>query len=305
MRILQEVYKCEFCNKKMKKTLFIAAVIICSNVFSQQINYTISRNQPVFPKYSLNLDLLNMDANFNNSDNLSFNAGLWGYANILGGLEAQFNIQKSYAQLARLVNKNYVGNIEASVGAAYFLKQLDRTENVRVVLSEKTSYDGRYTLTKYLMIPGTVSYKFGVQGGAYYRLSPYEFEVQYDSKDLNMTNIGLYAGGVIKRSTSLIINYNGDNTAMYSGNWDFFADAMILPVSSFKDTQTQSAISASDKELIKQSPLGFRAGCRLYQADKRENTGKRFGVCYTGTFGKKPYQGWFLSASIGITLLKK
>lgn len=40
----------------MKKTLFIAAVIICSNVFSQQINYTITRNQPVFPKYSLNLE---------------------------------------------------------------------------------------------------------------------------------------------------------------------------------------------------------------------------------------------------------
>ena len=289
----------------MKKALLIAGIIICSNYYSQQINYTVTHNQPIFPKYSLNLDLLNMDANTKNIDNLSFNAGIWGYAQILGGLEAQFNIQKSYLQLARLVNKNYVGNIEASIGAAYFLKQVDRSENVRVVLSEKTSYDGRYTLTKYLMVPGTVSYKFGVQGGAYYRLSPYEFEVQYDSKDLNMTNIGLYAGAVIKRSTSLKISYNGNNTALYSGNWDFFADAMILPVSSFKDTETQAAISSSDKELIKQSPLGFRAGCRLYQADKREITGKRFGVCYTATLGKKPYQGWFLSASIGITLLKK
>ncbi len=289
----------------MKKILLIAWVLICFNYYSQQINYTVTHNQPIFPKYSLNLDLLNMDANFKNSDNLSFNAGLWGYAQILGGFEAQFNIQKSYLQLARLVNKNYVGNLEASAGAAYFLKQFDRAENVRVVLSEKTSYDGRYTLTKYLMVPGTVSYKFGVQGGALYRSSPYEFEVQYDSKDLNMTNIGLYAGAVIKRSTSLKISYNGKNTALYSGNWDFFADALILPVSSFKDTQTQAAISSSDKELIKQSPLGFRAGCRLYQADKREITGKRFGVCYSGTFGKKPYQGWFLSASIGITLLKK
>lgn len=289
----------------MKKTLTISVILICSHFYSQQINYTVTHNQPIFPKYSLNLDLMNMDANFKNSDNLSFNAGLWGYAQILGGLEAQFNIQKSYLQLARLVNKKYVGNLEASVGAAYFLKQVNRGENVRVVLSEKTSYDGRYTLTKYLMVPGTVSYKLGVQGGAYYRSSPYEFEVQYDSKDLNMTNFGFYAGAVIKRSTSLKISYNGKNTALYSGNWDFFADALILPVSSFKDTQTQVAISSSDKELIKQSPLGFRAGCRLYQADKREITGKRFGVCYTGTFGKKPYQGWFLSASIGITLLKK
>jgi signal transduction histidine kinase len=42
----------------MKKTLFIAGVIICSNLFSQQIIYTIKRNQPVFPKYSLNLEEL-------------------------------------------------------------------------------------------------------------------------------------------------------------------------------------------------------------------------------------------------------
>ncbi len=289
----------------MKIAILLAGVLTFSNYYSQQINYSVTHNQPVFPKYSLNLDLMNMDANTKNVDNLSFNTGVWGYTNIINGLEIQFNIQKSYAQLARLLNKNYVGNIEASVGTAYFLKKLDRAENVRVVLSEKTSYDGRFTLTKYVMVPGTVAYKLGVEGGAYYRLSPYEIDFEYDSKELNMTNIGFYAGAVLKRSTSLKITYNGNNTALYSGNWDFFADAMFLPISSFKDTETLTAISSTDKELIKQSPLGFRAGCRLYQADKKEITGKRFGVSYSGAFGKKPYQGWFLSASIGITLLKK
>jgi hypothetical protein len=274
-------------------------------VLSQQVEYKIIHDQPVFPKVSLNLDLMNMDANFGNFDNLSFNAGLWGYVNLTPKIETQFNIQKSYIQLGKIINKAYTGNLEINAGSAFFIKSITKTENVKVVLKTWTSFDGRTTISNFIMVPATVSYKLGIQGGAHYRLSPYEFEQDYLSQELNMTNLGFYAGGVLKRSSSTRISFNdGKDKGQFSANIDLFADAMLFPVNKFVDTETKTALTGVAKDAVKQSPLGFRLGCRLYQADSRPNTGKRFGLCFSASFGKKPYQGWFMTGSIGMTLLK-
>jgi hypothetical protein len=292
----------------MKKLLILPSLLLTTIVNGQNINYQKTNDQPIFPKYSVNLDLLNMDANFANTDNISFNAGLWGYASVFSGLEAQYNLQKSYLLLGKLVNKNYVGNTEINVGVAYFLPEFSRNENVKVILSQKTSFDGRYTLTNYINVPCKVAYKFGVEGGIHYRISPYEFESEtnYTNLDLNMSNFGMYFGPVLRRSNSVRISYdNGKSYAINSANCDIFMDALVLPVNTFKDAETKTIVSETIKNEIKQFPIGFRAGCRLYQSDTREHKGKRFGLCYSGAIGKKPYQGWFMSASLGITILKK
>jgi hypothetical protein len=265
------------------------------------VEYRTLNDQPVFPKYSLNLDLMNMDVNTGNFDNLSLNVGLWGYTSIAGGLEAQFTVRQSYLQLARLVNKQYVGNTEVNLGAAFFLKKFSRSENVRVILKQKTFVDGS-SLTTSIRVPATVSYKLGVQGGVHFRSSPFGSEVG----DLNMTNTGIYVGAVLRRSNSVKIQLakNGNNI-VNSANFDFFADALILPFNTFKYSDNKTAITDVDRDIIRKFPIGFRTGCRLYQGDVRANTGKRFGICYTASLGHKPYQGWFLEFGLGITLLKK
>lgn len=285
----------------MKNLILLLFVFSISYAHAQMIEYRTLNDQPVFPKYSLNLDLMNMDVNAGNFDNLSLNAGLWGYASIAGGLEAQFTVRQSYLQLARLVNKQYVGNTEVNLGAAFFFKKFNRNENVRVILKQKTFGDGS-TLTTSIRVPATVSYKLGVQGGVHFRSSPFESEVG----DLNMTNTGIYAGVVLRRSNSLKIELaKSGKTAINSANYDFFADALILPFNTFKYTKDKTFVSAADRKDISQFPVGFRAGCRLYQADVKANTGKRFGLCYTSSLGYKPYQGFFLEFGLGITLLKK
>jgi hypothetical protein len=283
------------------KSLSILLLFVCSMSYAQTVEYTTIHNQPAFPKYSLNLDLMNMDVNTGNFDNLSLNAGLWGYASIAGGLEAQFTVRQSYLQLARLVNKQYVGNTEVNLGAAFFLKKFSRSENVRVILNQKTLGDGA-TLTTSIRVPATVSYKLGVQGGFHFRSSPFGSEVG----DLNMTNTGIYAGAVLRRSNSVKIQLaKSGNTIANSANYDFFADALILPFNTFKYSDNKTAIIDADRDIIRKFPIGFRTGCRLYQGDVKANTGKRFGICYTASLGHKPYQGWFLEFGLGITLLKK
>ncbi len=290
----------------MKKILIVLSLINVSSFFSQLVSYVKIHDQPVFPKVSLNLDFVNMDANFGNFDNLTFNIGAWGYVALPANLEVQFNVQKSYLTLGKLLNKSYVGNTELNVGSAYFLKEFSRTENVKMILSQKTSYDGRYTLTNYIEVPAKATYKLGIEGGFHFRSSPYDCETDFYSEKLNMTNIGFYVGPVLKRSTSAKITLeNGNKTALNSANWEFFLDGLFLPVNSFKVSETDVKITDATRDLIKQNPLGFRCGARMYQADKKENTGKRFGLCYSASFGKKPYQGWFMAASLGMTILKK
>jgi hypothetical protein len=285
----------------MKNLILLLFVFSISYAHAQMIEYRTLNDQPVFPKYSLNLDLMNMDVNAGNFDNLSINVGLWGYASIAGGLEAQFTIRQSYLQLARLVNKQYVGNTEVNLGAAFFLKKFNRNENVRVILKQKTFGDGS-TLTTSIKVPATIAYKLGVQGGVHFRSSPYGAEVG----DLNMTNTGIYAGAVLRRSNSVKIQLaKNNNTISNSANYDFFADALILPFNTFKYSDNRTSITDADRDIIKAFPIGFRAGCRLYQADVKANTGRRLGICYTSSFGHKPYQGWFLEFGLGITLLKK
>jgi hypothetical protein len=269
--------------------------------YAQMVEYNIIHNQPAFPKYSLNLDLMNMDANFNNFDNLSFNLGLWGYVGLSKNLETQFSVRQSYLQMGRLLNRKYVGNSEANVGAAFFLKESTRNENVRVILKQDVIGPGYATLTNFIMVPAKVSYKFGVQGGLHFRSSPFDSD---DSDESNMTNTGFYAGVVLRRANSLKISL-GEGTALNSANYDFYFDALFLPFNTFKSTSTGDFLTKAEVDLFRRAPLGFRAGCKLYQADVKSITGKRFGMCYNTAFGIKPYQGWFIECGIGITLLKK
>lgn len=295
-----------FAEKKMKKIILLIATIVCKTSFGQQINYNITHNKPIFPKYSLNLDLMNMDANFKNFDNLSFNAGLWGYASVFKGLEIHFNAQKSYLTLGKLINKSYNGNTELNVGAAFFLKNFIRNENLKVILSQRTSYSGNYTITNYIEVPGQVAYKLGIQGGLYFKNGPFKLESSYQDQRYNMTNAGLYAGALLRRSNSLKISYeNGKKWALNSANYDIYFDALYLPINQFKSSETALEMTETTKNSIAQSPIGFRFGCKVYQVESKAISGKRFGIAYSMSIGKKPYQGWFLTSSIGLTLLKK
>lgn len=293
-------------QKKMKKILLLLCLFTNKGAFSQQINYSILHNEPLFPKYSLNLDLMNMDANFKNFDNLSFNTGLWGYVSLIKGFELNFNVQKSYLTLGKILNKNYNGNTELNAGASYFLRKFSRTENIKVILSQRTSYSGNYTITNYIQVPGKVAYKLGVQGGLYFKNGPFKVEAISWDNHYNMSNFGVYAGTLLRRSNSLKISYeNGKKDALNAANYDIYFDAIYLPVNQFRIVESGAEISDANKDAISQNPFGFRFGCKMYQAESQSVSGKRFGLSFAMSVGKKPYQGWFLTSSLGITLLKK
>ena len=283
----------------MKKVISVLSIVSISVVFGQnQIQYNILKNDPVEPRNSLNLEFMNMDVNTKFVDNLSFNVGLFGYSKVTNNLNVAYQINKSYMVLGRLLNKQFPGNLDVNAGIQLFLTDNTSNRTVDVVLDSKDKSVGNttYTLTKSVSVPATVRKKSGIEGGAIVKRNAFEF---LDTDNLLAhTSIGIYAGILSRKITNIVIYDDNYGNSFRSFGSDLFFDALILPVNTFKSVETGLT------EKHKSQPFGFRCGYRLYQVEKKEFTGKKFGISGTASFGYRPFQGWNLSAGIGISILK-
>ena len=283
----------------MKKVISVLSIVSISVVFGQnQIQYNILKNDPVEPRNSLNLEFMNMDVNTKFVDNLSFNVGLFGYSKVTNNLNVAYQINKSYMVLGRLLNKQFPGNLDVNAGIQLFLTDNTSNRTVDVVLDSKDKSVGNttYTLTKSVSVPATVRKKSGIEGGAIVKRNAFEF---LDTDNLLAhTSIGIYAGILSRKITNIVIYDDNYGNSFRSFGSDLFFDALILPVNTFKSVETGLT------EKHKSQPFGFRCGYRLYQVEKKEFTGKKFGISGTASFGYRPFLGWNLSAGIGISILK-
>jgi hypothetical protein len=282
--------------KKVLSVLFIGLAFVA--VAQNQIQYKVLKNDPVEPRNSLNLEFMNMDVNTKFVDNLSFNVGLFGYSKVTNNLNVAYQINKSYMVLGRLLNKQFPGNLDVNAGIQLFLSDNTSNRTVDVVLDSKDKSVGNttYTLTKSVSVPATVRKKSGIEGGAIVKRNAFEF---LDTDNLLAhTSIGIYAGILSRKITNIVIYDDNYGNSFRSFGSDIFFDALILPVNTFKSVETGLT------EKHKSQPFGFRCGYRLYQVEKKEFTGKKFGISGTASFGYRPFQGWNLSAGIGISILK-
>lgn len=283
----------------MKKIISALFVTIVTGSYSQEIvQYKVVKDEPIEPKNSLNLEFMNMDVNTAYVDNLSFNIGVNGYSKITDKLCVSYQINKSYLVLGRLLDKTFPGNLDVNSGVQFFLTENSFKRSVNVVLESKDETHGstRYTTTTSIAVPATIKKKLGFQGGVNVKRSAFEFE---DSQDvLSHTAIGVYGGVVSRKITNVVIYDENYGNSFKSIGTDVFFDALILPVNSFK--QVTSGVKESHKAL----PFGFRCGYKLYQVEKKEFTGKKFGISGTASIGYRPYQGWNIMAGIGISILK-
>lgn len=284
----------------MKTALSTILMLSASYLFSQDlIQYKVLKNDPAEPKNSLNLEFMNMDVNTKFVDNLSLNIGLFGYSKLTNNLNVAYQINKSYMVLGRLLNKQFPGNLDVNAGIQLFLTDNTFNRTVDVVLDSKDKSVGNttYTMTKSLSVPATLRKKLGIQGGAIFKRSAFEF-TETDNL-LAHTSIGFYAGILSRKITNIVIYDDNYGNSFRSFGSDVFFDVFVLPVNTFKSIET----GVSEKH--KSQPFGFRFGYRLYQVERKEFTGKKFGISGTASFGYRPHQGWNLSAGIGISILKR
>lgn len=289
-------------------------------VYCQQVNYTVIKDDPFKPAISLNVELMQIDINSYlknlQLDNMSVNMSVYGHVDPIEKAGIHFKFVKSYLAFGKLANKNYPGHFEANVGAHFTPIQTKSTKNVKVDLDSKTStYNNKeVTTTTYIMIPATVAKYRGVRAGFYTKVTPFNaqdyfgdvYEPTYEH--LKISSVGVYGGFISRTIKNIIIEDPQYGRSINSIGRDFFLEALFVPVNKFKNVDPDvplTDVTADFKANGKRLPIGFRMGYNLYQTEVKTFTGKKFGMCGTAEFGLKPYQGWFLNAGVGITLLKR
>ncbi len=296
---------------------FILITFLSHDLLGQTINYKVVKDEPYEPKISINLDVFNLDMNSEikniRLDNFSMNFGLFGYVKVIDNLEADFNVHKSWAVAGKLSFKDYPGNTELNGGVNFLLSNRTVKKNVKVILKQTVTRTTTHetTSTTYITVPATVRKRFGLRGGLYSKSGPFNYESYTDSEffdglaETKISSFGLY-GGIISRSiTNIIIKDDVYGRSMTSAGADFYLDALFVPVNRFKDLNDDgNNVTDVVKDYKSVMPFGFRVGYRTFQVEKKDFTGKKFGICGIGEFGYKPYQGWFITAGFGVTLVK-
>lgn len=286
---------------------------LCALTFAQTVNYEIIKDAPYEPKISVNLDLFNMDLNTDISnlrlDNISMNLGLFGYVKLIDRLDIDFNVHKSWLTLGKIGYKEYPGNTELNAGGNLWLSKKEVVKNVKVVL--KQTQNSSSTTTTFIEAPVKHMKRFGVRGGLYSKTGPFNFK-EYSGDDgsssieqTKISSFGIYAGVNFRSISNFIIKDDVYGRSFNSGGRDIYFEGLFVPVNRFKDLNNNNAnVSETVRDFKTTLPVGFRIGYRTYQVEKKEFTGKKFGMCGIGEFGYKPYQGWFLTAGFGLTLVK-
>lgn len=291
---------------------------------AQVENYKVLSNE-VTPssRLSVNTDLFQMDLMQNSLDGTSFNLGVWGHYDVVPEqFGTQFLLRKSWFALGRLGEKNMPGNTELELGGYYTFRNAVKRKDTKVTLKMEysgTTYStdykgdrvGSYSTTEtFIMIPSDKK-KYLMARGGIYRKS-HGNSMRYLGDEYNLTDnpefvkfatTGVYLGINSRTLTSLFIDSENYGVQFNSIGRDVFLDLLILPSNKFKDLDGND-ITSDIKLFKKSSPFGMRVGYKLFQIDKQTKTGKTFGMSATFEGGIKPYDGIYLAAGIGLTIIK-
>lgn len=306
-------------NTKKSFTVVICLMAV-SLLKSQNLSYKILQDDPenYIPKFNLNLEVMQLDGAFNNIMGVSFNAGVWGNVQINSRLGIDYGARKSYLSFAPLVNKEMAGNIDLMAGAFFFPLKRAKTKNIQVVLSSSrgTNNVGQTVeTTRFITVPGTRLKFNGLHAGVMYKRTGFDLRdliKDWDDKNLEQTNYstaGVYAGYVFRQLTNLIVDVEGYGKRFNSVAREFYMDVTYNPINNFQkfnnNPQDEKTYNTNVINAANQSPIGFKIGWRTFQIAPKSVTGKKFGGSGAFEAGFKPYLGWFVSGSVGLTLFKK
>lgn len=310
----------------MKKIILPLLVLFTTAISAQKVDYTKVLDDPSkHPWLSINLELFQMDLGLRNLDGFAFNAGLWGYVEpVYNRIGVNYTLRRSYLLLGKLGNPNYPGNTEIDLGGYFIYKNKQRTKNTKIVLkveSEKNKEGNDVSTTTFIKIPAEVKTMSGFRGGINHKSGPMNFEIDglfaEDVKIDLQTKISsqaLYAGLFTRKIRNIVIKDPIFGRSGNSSGQEFYVDGLFFLSNKFTSLASGKEpnikpggenVSDTVKNNTAQGILGFRAGYKIYQVAPKSETGKKFGMAAGGEFGYRPYQGWFITASLGITIGKR
>lgn len=306
----------------MKKLLTSTLLVISLSLTAQNINYEVTYDNPDFrPFWNLNLSYLDVDVPVQSIDAINFNAGIWGNFEPVDGLGADYRLRISYLTMAQLGYQDPPGFTNFELGAYFKFAGYTKVRPTNVVLDIDWDADGNsfndeeVFQIKAITIQAKNRRDFLARGGFYHLSSPLTVDDVTDANDAKIfaDNIGgaslngLYAGIGIRTFRNVYINTDQFGDQFNSQGRLLYIDAIFAGASlsdPYEDPATLVFDEDAAKDAIGSLPIGFRIGLNTFQIEKKDRTGKKFGMAVNYEAGYRPYIGWYLSAGLGLTLVK-
>lgn len=276
----------------MKKATILCMLLFTATItYAQSVDYKIIKNNPenLSERY-LNLELMGQDLAFDFNEASIF-IGTNGFYKINEKIKAE--------ALLRLQVFNIVGSgmgVHLEGGVFTPLKKYYKNKDVNIIMgSSYGSISGKYgnntrsgTTTNYFTTKGKYLNQLGVRGGVYLRNSVYYEDLNFSEIDVKYNTIGVYLGAE-KITQAFVEAIIGKRDKYGQVRSRIYLDALVLPVQSIEN----DIIRTDDI-------LGYRAGFQWQQ--KPGYDGSWFRPVYNAEIGSRPFTGFYIQVSIGITL---
>lgn len=307
----------------MKKLITLSLAICFGwSVSAQNVNYEITYDNPDFrPFWNLNLSYLDIDVPVQSIDAINLNAGIWGNFEPVEGIGADYRFRTSYLTMAQLGYKSPPGFTNFELGGYFKFAGHTKLRPTAVILEIDWDADGNSFNNEDVFQMKSISVQaknrrdFLLRAGYYHLSSPITVDEVKDANDIDIfaddlgraSLNGLYAGIGIRTFRNVYIKTDQFGEQFTSMGRLLYIDAIFAGTSlsdPYEDPTTLVFDKDAAKEAISSLPIGFRIGLNTFQVEKKDRTGKKFGMSTNYEAGYRPYIGWYVSAGLGLTLVK-
>ncbi|MCU0432084.1 MAG: hypothetical protein MUC87_01365 [Bacteroidia bacterium] len=285
----------------LRKILSPAILFLAVNLSAQDnISYKVVHDRPRdVNNFVMALDLAQLDFGFKNIDGLSFNIGVWGYANYRHTLCADYIFRMGWFTAGRLGDKEARRHTQVEAGVSFGLLQREVQKVFNVTLKSTTSRQNNYdvTTTQYIQVPGLQYRVSGVRAGFMHYGGPLSEPKDTDFGIVNYAVYGVYAGLFRTRTDNLRISTDKYGIRGYSHNVRVYLDATFVPVSTFKDPDPA----------YYNFPVGVRLGAWILPSLPRKEAKGMYnkGVSWQMEIGLRRFDGFYMQGTLAVPLARK
>lgn len=264
------------------------------------INYKIVHDRPRdVNNFVMALDLAQLDFGFKNIDGMSFNIGLWGYANYKQTLCADYIFRMGWFTAGRLGDKDARRHTQFEAGISLGLLQREVQKVFNVTLKSSTSRQGNYdvTTTQYIQVPGLQHRVAGVRAGLMHYGGPLSEPEDTDLGLVNYSVYGVYAGLFRTRTDNLRISTDKFGIRGYAHNVRVYLDATFVPISTFKNPDPA----------YYNLPIGVRLGAWILPTLPRKEAKGIYnkGLSWQMEIGMRRFDGFYMQGTVAVPLARK
>ncbi|MGL5892489.1 MAG: hypothetical protein ACRC3B_21535 [Bacteroidia bacterium] len=285
--------------RKLLVTAF--AISACYSALAQDnINYKVVHDRPRdVNNFVMALDIAQMDFSPRNIDGLSFNIGLWGYANFKHTLCADYIFRYGWLTLGRLGFAEGKRHTQVELGISLGLLQREKQKMFNVTLQSETSRNDKYetTTTQYIKVPGLQYRVAGVRAGFMQYGGILDRPEEVGTGLDNYSVFGFYAGLFRTRTDNLRISTDKFGIRGYSHNVRVYLDATFTPLTTFKDPHPAYF----------NLPIGVRLGAWILPSlPKKEAKGMyNKGVSWQMEVGLRRFDSFYVQGTVAIPVVRR